>query len=99
MLAPWRRTWRHCDDSYRATVRRLVRHHETIGTLDGRFFTMDRFAVTAGRRPAVDRDNEIAVNETAAKLYGYYVGQQLDLGTYSDEQLSSDSFFDDPPPP
>ena len=72
---------------------------ETLGTFDGRFFTMDRFTPTAGRLPNVDRDDEIAVNETAADLYGYKVGQHLDLGTYSNEQISADSFYDDPPPP
>jgi hypothetical protein len=72
---------------------------ETLGTFDGRFFTMDRFAPTRGRLADVDRDDEIVVNETAADLYGYHVGQHLDLGTYSNEQLSSDSFFEDPPPP
>ena len=72
---------------------------EALGTFDGRFFTMDRFAPTQGRLPNVDRDNEIAVNEAAADLYGYRIGQHLDLGTYSDEQLNGDFSFDDPPPP
>lgn len=72
---------------------------ETLGTFDGRFFTMDRFAPTRGRLPDVDRNDEIAVNETAAELYGYQVGQQLELGTYSNEQVGEDSFFEDPPPP
>jgi hypothetical protein len=77
----------------------FLQDFETIGTFDGRFFTMDRFAPTRGRLPDVDRDDEIAVNETAADLYGYQVGQHLDLGTYSNEQLSSETFFEDPPPP
>jgi hypothetical protein len=72
---------------------------ETIGTFDGRFFTMDRFAPTQGRLPNVDRDDEIVVNEAAADRYGYRVGQHLDLGTYSEEQLSADFSFDDPPQP
>jgi hypothetical protein len=72
---------------------------ETLGTFDGRFFTMDRFAPTAGRLPDPSRDDEIAMNETAAKRYGYHVGQELELGTYSAEQTSADSFYDDPPPP
>lgn len=71
----------------------------SLGTPNGRFFTMDRFAPTDGRLPDVGRDNEIAVNETAAELYGYHVGQHLDLGTYSDEQVSAESFYEDPPPP
>lgn len=72
---------------------------ETLGTFDGRFFTMDRFAPTQGRLPDADRDDEIAVNEAAADRYGYRIGQHLDLGTYSNEQLNDDSFEDDPPPP
>lgn len=72
---------------------------ETIGTLDGRFFTSDRFTPTSGRMPDVDAVDEIAVNETTAELYGYQVGQQLELGTYSAEQTETENFFDDPPPP
>ena len=72
---------------------------ETLGTFDGRFFTMDRFAPTAGRLPDVGRIDEIAVNVAAAHRYGYHVGQLLDLGVYSGEQVSSNSFYDDPPPP
>jgi FtsX-like permease family len=77
----------------------FAQNFETLGTFDGRFFTMDRFAPTQGRLPNVDRDDEIAVNQAAADLYGYRVGQHLDLGTYSDEQINDDSMFDDPPPP
>ena len=72
---------------------------ETLGTPNGRFFTMDRFAPTSGRLPDVRRSDEIAVNETAAQYYGYRVGQHLDLGTYSQEQVDADSFFEHPPPP
>ncbi|MDX6234898.1 MAG: putative transport system permease protein, partial [Nocardioidaceae bacterium] len=72
---------------------------ETLGTPNGRFFTMDRFTPTSGRRPDPARENEIAVNETAAERWDYHVGQHLDLGTYSPEQVASDSFFEDPPPP
>ena len=72
---------------------------ETVGTFDGRFFTSDRFTPTSGRMPDVDAIDEILVNETTADLYGYRVGQQLELGTYSAEQTESETFFDDPPPP
>ena len=71
---------------------------ETLGTFDGRFFTMDRFALLRGRLPNPDRDDEIAVNEAAADHYGYHVGQHLDLGTYSAEQLNAQSLGDLPPP-
>ena len=72
---------------------------ETLGTFDGRFFTMDRFTPTFGRLPDVGRVDEVAVNEAAAHRFGYQIGQHLDLGTFSKEQVSSDSFFDNPPPP
>ncbi|MCU1401585.1 MAG: hypothetical protein JWN62_4694 [Acidimicrobiales bacterium] len=77
----------------------FAKDFETLGTFDGRFFTMDRFAPTSGRLPDPDRSDEIAMNETAAQLYGYHVGEHLDFGTYSAEQTSADSFYDDPPPP
>lgn len=72
---------------------------ETLGTLDGRFFTMDRFTPTQGRLPDVGREDEIAMNEAAAERYDYRVGQRLDLGTYSQEQVNSESFFERPPAP
>jgi hypothetical protein len=72
---------------------------EADGTFDGRFFDQDRFVATAGRAPNRDRSDEVAVNEAAAMRFGFRVGQQLDLGTYSLEQISSRSFFTDPPPP
>ncbi len=72
---------------------------ETVGTLDGRFFTSDRFTPTSGRMPDTDAVDEVAVNETTAEQYGYHVGQQLDLGTYALEQTRAANFFDDPPPP
>jgi ABC-type lipoprotein release transport system permease subunit len=72
---------------------------ETLGSPDGRFFTMDRFSPTKGRLPDPGRVAEVAMNEVAAERYGYAVGQTLDLGTYSTDQVSSDTFFEDPPPP
>lgn len=72
---------------------------ETLGTPNGRFFTMDRFAPTSGRLPDPDRVDEIAMNEVTADTWGYHVGQHIDLGTYSPEQTESETFFDDPPPP
>jgi len=72
---------------------------EVLGTFDGRFFTMDRFTPTTGRMSDPTRTDEIVVNQTAADRYGFRVGDQMDLGTYADEQTFSDSFFTDPPPP
>jgi hypothetical protein len=77
----------------------LDQDFETLGTFDGRFFTMDRFTPTQGRLADVARVDEIVVNEAAADAFGYEVGQHLDLGTYSAEQVSDDSFFEHPTPP
>lgn len=72
---------------------------ETLGTPNGRFFTMDRFHATKGRLPDPHREDEIAFNQVAARRYGYHVGQHLDLGTYSAEQTGTDDFFEHPPAP
>jgi hypothetical protein len=61
----------------------LAEEFETLGSLDGRFFVQDVFTPTQGRRPDPNRSDEVAVNEEAARRYGYHVGQQLDLGTVS----------------
>ena len=52
---------------------------------DGLELVRSWFSITLrrDRRQLVDRADEITVNELAAQLYGYEVGQQLDLGTYS----------------
>jgi hypothetical protein len=72
---------------------------EALGSVDGRYFDQDRFTPTAGRLPDPDVADEVAINETAAERYGYRVGQVLQLGTYSDEQLADPSVLDNPPPP
>ena len=77
----------------------LEKDFETLGTFDGRFFTMDRFAPILGRMPRVDRVDEVAMNEESARRYRYRVGQHIDLGTYTAEQTSDPSFFENPPPP
>jgi hypothetical protein len=63
---------------------------ESLASLDGRFFDQDRFTPTTGRLPGRHRADEVAVNETAARLYGYHVGQKLDLGTYDLSKASRD---------
>ncbi len=72
---------------------------EAIGSLDGRFFGQDRFTPTKGRLPDPTRVDEIAVNENAAQQYGYHVGQRIDLGTYTDEQIRDPDLETHPSPP
>ena len=66
---------------------------------DGRYFDQDRFAPTRGRLPDPARSNEAAVNEFAAKRFGYRVGQRIELGLYTQEQYAGPTFFRNPPPP
>jgi hypothetical protein len=72
---------------------------ETIGTFDGRYFDQDRFTATDGRTADPQRDDEVVVNEFGADRLGYKVGQTLELGIYSIEQLQDPAFFDKAPPP
>jgi hypothetical protein len=72
---------------------------EAMGSLDGRFFDQDRFTPTKGRRPNPARVDEVSVNEYTAKKWGYHVGQRIDLGTYSDEQVRDPKFEQHPSAP
>ncbi len=72
---------------------------DVTATFDGRYFDQDRFFATRGRRPDPSRAAEIAFNRYAADRFGFLVGQTLELGTYSQAQLSSSTFFASPPPP
>lgn len=77
----------------------LTSNFESLGSLDGRFFDQDRFTPTKGRRPDPTRRNEVAVNEFAARKFGYHVSQRLVLGTYADEQVYDPEFAKNPSPP
>ncbi len=61
----------------------LTQNFEALGSLDGRYFDQDRFTPIMGRLPDSGRADEVAVNEESARRYGYHVGQQIDLGTFS----------------
>ena len=67
----------------------FTQNFEALGSLDGRYFDQDRFAVLSGRRPDPRRVDEIAVNEEAAKRYHYHVGQHIDLATFDDGELNA----------
>ena len=69
---------------------------EVAGSLDGLYFTHDRFAVTEGRMPDPSRVDEIAINEHAR--VGLRVGQRLDIGVF-DPTFEEAVYSDSPPPP
>ena len=60
---------------------------ETLGSVDGRYFDQDVYTPTEGRRPDPSRADEVAVNEESARRYGYHVGQRVDFGVVSDDDL------------
>jgi hypothetical protein len=76
----------------------LSQEFEALGSVDGRYFDQDIFTATQGRRPDPTRADEVAVNEESARLYGYKVGQKLDLATVSEDQLQDPSFEANPVP-
>jgi hypothetical protein len=76
----------------------LSQGFEALGSVGGRYFDQDVFTPTQGRRPDPSRADEVAVNEESARRYGYRVGQKLDLGTASEDQLQDPDFADNPVP-
>jgi ABC-type lipoprotein release transport system permease subunit len=72
---------------------------EATGTFNGRYFGQDTFAPTEGRMADAGRTDEAVINEFGAERLGYHVGQHLDLGVYSIDQITNPTFFSAPPPP
>ena len=70
---------------------------EMAGSLDGLYFTRDRFAVTEGRMPDPSREDEVAVNEHLA-AFGIGVGDRYPIGVF-DPAHEDEVFSDTPPPP
>jgi len=71
---------------------------EVVGSLDGLYFTRDRFAVTEGRLPDTSRPEEVAVNEHMAGDGGVKVGDRIDIGVFDPAEEEA-VYSDSPPPP
>jgi hypothetical protein len=71
---------------------------ESVGSLDGLYFSQDRFTPTEGRLPDPARADEMAVNLNAARLHHLHVGQRLDLGVYTRAAVEEPT-SDAPPTP
>jgi hypothetical protein len=54
---------------------------------------IERDRVLRGRRPSIDRPDEVAINELAARLAGVDVGDDLTVGTLSPEQVDAEDYF------
>jgi ABC-type lipoprotein release transport system permease subunit len=72
---------------------------EPTGTFDDRFIAQDRFTPTKGRRYNPARVDEVVVNEYAAERFGYRIGDRIQLGLYSQEQISAPGWFAHQPAP
>ena len=62
---------------------------EAIGSIDGRYFDQDRFTPIKGRLPDPARADEVVVNEETARRYGYHVGQRVDFGVVSRDDVEN----------
>ena len=71
---------------------------EVAGSVDGLYFTHDRFAVTSGRMPDPARHDEVAVNEHFSRFNDVGLGRTFEIGVYdpSDEERV---YSETPPPP
>lgn len=76
-----------------------ARTFEVTGTFDGEYYDQDRFTATRGRIPDRTRVDEVAINELAAEVSGYEVGDEVILRTYTREATSAPDFLESPPEP
>lgn len=76
-----------------------AREFEVTGTFDGQYYDQDRFTATQGRVPDPTRVDEVAINELAAEISGYEVGDEVTLRTYTQEETAAPDFFESPPEP
>jgi ABC-type lipoprotein release transport system permease subunit len=71
---------------------------EAVGSYDGAYFDQDRFVARHGRVPDPARADEVAVNEIAARLGGFRVGQQIDLAVYAGHEFADPRALQQPVP-
>jgi hypothetical protein len=63
---------------------------DPIASLNGLYFRQDRMTILRGTLPDPRRADQVVVNEFAAKLYGWHVGQVIRLGFFSNAQFGAD---------
>ncbi len=66
---------------------------DTIGSVNGEYFTQDRVAVTQGRLANPGRANEFVASAEAAHLLGWHVGEVVPLGFYTYQQVTATPGF------
>ena len=64
----------------------------TIGSLNGEYFTRDDVIADEGRVPDAGKVDEFAVTAAAAQLLHWHLGQNLSFGAFTFRQLASAGF-------
>jgi hypothetical protein len=77
----------------------LSQDYESSGTFDGLYVDQDRFTATSGRPADQTKVREVVVNEYAAEHLGYHVGDRVEVGTFSQDQIDLPNFVSKPPAP
>jgi hypothetical protein len=65
---------------------------ETLGSVDGLFFSQDRVAVLHGRMADPTRADEFVMTADAARMAGAHVGQVIPFGEYTNAQTNLAGF-------
>ncbi|HVA05331.1 MAG TPA: hypothetical protein VNG12_01180, partial [Acidimicrobiales bacterium] len=63
-----------------------------VASPDGLFFTQDRATVTQGRMADPTKPDEIMMAASAARLFGFHLGQVVHYGLYTNQQENSPAF-------
>ncbi len=63
---------------------------EETGTLHKLFIDQDKITIVAGRMLDPDRPDEVVVSRFSADLLGFHVGQKVDEGVFTNQQLNED---------
>jgi len=61
-------------------------------SVDGLYFNQDKITILTGRMADPSRADEVVVDQFAAQLYGYHVGQVLRYGIFTNAQLGASQF-------
>jgi hypothetical protein len=64
-------------------------NQEDVGSINGLYFDQDRITIVEGRMSNPHRADEVVVSRYSAHLFGFRVGQKINLGIFSKADLSS----------
>jgi hypothetical protein len=65
----------------------VISDFDPLASLNGLYFSQDRFTILQGSLPDPHRADEAMVDEFAAKYFGWHLGQVVRLGFFANSQL------------